>query len=172
MSECMSRRCSLFLTECRADVYDMIEMGQLLEEGFEAAAAPHRDLTLTSAQRDQLLVARRNPFTMAQGVAAVLAAAACVAFALTNPGFLPTRGTAVHVARVSREVASVVTHAVAPMHTANMVASFGSLRALVDEPVSWIPDTAAAVRTPPQWLDIDADPMLSGMGMPDVSGTY
>ena len=154
--------------ECRADIYDMIEMGQMLEEGFDGNIAPIEELSLTSSQRAQVLVVRRDPFATARKAAGVLAAAACVAFALTHPTLWPDRGTAVHVARVSREVASVVTHAVAPMQTASMAASFDSLRALVEEPAKWMPEAASAVGTPPQWLDIDADPVMTSVGMPDL----
>jgi anti-sigma factor RsiW len=158
--------------ECRADVYDMIEMGQMIEEGFERDTIKVEDWSLTSSQRAQLLTVRRDSLAMVRKAATVLAAAACVAFALTHPALWPNRGTAVHVAQVSREVASVMTSAVAPGQTAGMAASFDSLRALVEEPGKWIPEAATAVCTPPQWLDIDADPMIGSMGMPDLGGAY
>lgn len=157
--------------ECRADVYEMLEMGQLLDEGFERDVVRVGSVGLTDEQRARVLEVRMDVVPTFFRAAAVLAAAACTAFALTQPGFLPSGGTAAHVAEVSREVASVVTHAVAPMQTASMAASFDSLRALVEEKRKWIPDTASSVCTPPQWLDIDADASMNGMGMPDL-GAY
>lgn len=164
--------------ECRADVYDLIEVGQMIEEGFERDEMNDEDLILTPMQRSRLLTVRRNPFAVARKAAAVLAAAACAAFALVHPSFLPNRGTAVRVAHVSREVAQVVTHAVTPVRTGGVAASLDSVRAFMDEPAKWIPDTATATVTPPQWLDIDAEPGISvksmpiamPVGMPDFSG--
>lgn len=149
--------------ECRADVYDMIEMGQMMEEGFEREDGKIVNIGLTDAQRADLLTVRTNPMTVVRTAAGVLAAAASVAFAIVHPAILPDRTTAVHVAQVSRGVAQVVTHAVAPGNGSGMLASFDSLRALVEEPSKWLPEAAA---TPPQWLDIDADPLIGTMGMP------
>ena len=150
--------------ECRADVYDLIEMGQMMEEGFEREDGKIESIALTGEQRARLLTVRANPMSFVRTAAAVMAAAACVAFAIVNPAILPDRGTAVHVAQVSRGVAQVVTHAVTPANGSGMLASFDSLRAFVEEPSKWLPDAAAA--TPPQWLDIDADPVIGTMGMP------
>ena len=150
--------------ECRADVYDIIEYGQMLEEGFEREDGKIVSIELTDEQRARLLEVRMNPMSVVRTVAGVMAAAACVAFAIVHPAILPDRGTAAHVAQVSRGVAQVVTHAVTPANGSGMLASFDSLRALVEEPSKWLPEAAAA--TPPQWLDIDADPLIGTMGMP------
>ena len=155
--------------ECRADVYDLIEIGQMIDEGFEREEVKTEDLSLTAAQRSKLLVIRRHPLAMVRNAAAVFAAAACVAFALTHPALWPDRGTAVKVAQVSKDVAKVMSHGISPAQSAGMSASFDSLRALVQEPAKWIPEAASAVCTPPQWLDVDADPM-GGMGLPDLGG--
>ena len=150
--------------ECRADVYDIIEMGQMMEEGLEREDGKIVSIELTAEQRASLLKVRMNPMSLLRTAAGVMAAAACVAFAIVHPAILPDRGTAAHVAQVSRGVAQVVTHAVTPANGSGMLASFDSLRALVEEPAKWLPEAAAA--TPPQWLDIDADPMIGTMGMP------
>ena len=156
--------------ECRADVYDLIEIGQMIDEGFDREDGKIESIALTDEQRARLLTVRTNPFAIARTAAAVLAAAACVAFAIVHPAFLPDRGTAVHVAQVSRGVAQVVTHAVAPANGAGMLASFDSLRAVIEDSSKWIPEAAPA--TPAQWLDIDAEPVIGTMpvGMPDFSG--
>lgn len=155
--------------ECRADVYDMLEMGQLLEAGFEAEVIQEADFSLTSEQRAELLIERRQPFGTLRTATGILAAAACVAFVLTHPGLWPNRGTAVNIADASTRVAVSVSQAVTPAQTASMSASFDSLVAFVEEPGKWIPEAASAVCTPPQWLDIDAPPM-SSMGMPEFGG--
>ncbi len=151
--------------ECRADIYDLIDIGQMIEEGFDREDGKIVNIELTGEQRARLLAVRTNPMSYIRTAAGVFAAAACVAFAIVHPAILPDRGTAVHVAQVSRGVAQVVTHAVAPAHGSGMLASFDSLRALVEEPSKWLPEAAAA--TPPQWLDIDADPLIGTMGMPE-----
>ncbi len=150
--------------ECRADVYDLIEIGQMMDEGFEREDGKIVSLGLTDDQRAKLLTVRTNPVAVIRMAVGVMAAAACVAFAIVHPAILPDRDTAVHVAQVSRGVAQVVTHAVAPANGSGMLASFDSLRALVEEPSKWLPE--AAVATPSQWLDIDADPLIGTMGMP------
>ena len=156
--------------ECRADVYDLVEIGQMIEEGFDREDGKIESITLTPEQRARLLTIRVNPFAVARTAAAVLAVAACVAFAIVHPAVLPDRGTAVHVAQVSRGVAQVVTHAVAPANGAGMLASFDSLRALVEDSSKWRADSVPA--TPSQWLDIDAEPVIGTMpvGMPDFGG--
>ena len=150
--------------ECRADVYDLIDIGQIMEEGFELEDGKIESIELTGEQRRQLLTIRMNPMSVVRTAAAVWAAAACVAFVIVHPAILPDRGTAVHVAQVSRGVAQVFTHAVTPANGSGMLASFDSLRAFVEEPSKWLPNAAA--ETPPQWLDIDADPLIGTMGMP------
>ena len=149
--------------ECRADVYDLIEMGQMMEESFEREDGKIVSMELTGEQRARLLTVRMNPMSIVRTAAGVMAAAACVAFAIVHPAFLPDRGTAVHVAQVSRGVAQVVTHAVTPSNGSGMLDAFESLRALVEEPSKWHAEAAA---TPAQWLDIDADPLIGTMGMP------
>jgi anti-sigma factor RsiW len=156
--------------ECRADVYDLIEIGQMIDEGFDREGGKIESIALTDEQRARLLTVRTNPFAIARTAAAVAAAAASVAFAIVHPAFLPDRGTAVHVAQVSRGVAQVVTHAVAPANGAGMLASFDSLRAVIEDSSKWIPEAAPA--TPAEWLDIDAAPVIGTMpvGMPDFGG--
>ena len=92
--------------ECRNDVYEMIDMAMLLEKGFE------RDADEQAASADggtarRVLEVRYGPWPyVISETAAVLAAAAAVAFAFDAPGILAAAGRAAHVARVSREVAS------------------------------------------------------------------
>jgi anti-sigma factor RsiW len=153
--------------ECRADVYDLIEIGQMIDEGFDREDGKIESFELTSEQRACLLTVRVNPIAILRSAAAVLAAAACVAFTIVHPAFLPDRGTAVHVAQVARGVAQVVTHPVPSANGSGMLASFDSLRAVIEDSSKWIPDAAPA--TPTQWLDIDAEPVIGTMpvGMPD-----
>ena len=149
---------------CREDVYDLIEMGQMVEEGFDREGGKIESIGLTDEQRARLLAVHFNPMAFVRTAAGVVAAAACVAFAIVHPAILPDRETAVHVAQVSRGVAQVVTHGLSPANGSGMLASFDSLRAFVEEPSKWLPEPDAA--TPAQWLDIDADPLIGTVGMP------
>ena len=72
--------------ECRQDIYRNIELTQMLETGFErlyGESAP----TLTAEQHAALMNPPRRHFALAtvSRAAAVLAMAACAAFALANP---------------------------------------------------------------------------------------
>lgn len=96
--------------ECRNDVYETIEVSQLLEEGFEAQEEQTSAYTLTAEQRQQLLDVRVAPRWMP--IAAGLAAAACATFAVSNPELWNADGTAVGVAqRVSATVTNAVSDA-------------------------------------------------------------
>jgi anti-sigma factor RsiW len=97
---------------CRNDVYEMIELAQMLEEGFEREDGKIVQLGLNPEQREQLL-SMKVPGRWLAKTASVLAAAACVAFAITQPGLWEMRGPAKQVARtVSTQVSNYVTDAV------------------------------------------------------------
>jgi anti-sigma factor RsiW len=122
--------------ECRNDVYETIEVSQLLEEGFEMQGEINDALALTAAQREKLLDVRVTPRWMP--VAAGLAAAACAAFAVTNPTLLK-EGPAAEVAqRVSAAVSQAVTTTVASVSYAPEVddvdTQIGTFRKLAEDP--------------------------------------
>ena len=92
--------------ECRNDVYEMIDAAMMIEEGFEREDGV-TSLALTTAQRQALLNVHM-PSRYLQRTAAVLAAAAAVAFAFVNKdAWIPKMPTA-QVARVSSQMSSYV----------------------------------------------------------------
>ena len=99
--------------ECRADVYKMLDMSELLERGF----AQESDRTiprLTRAQREALLNAtpRFEIFPVVRKAAAALALAACVAFVLANPAGWQIKDHTRSMAAVSTEVSRMVSDAI------------------------------------------------------------
>ena len=127
--------------ECRNDVYEMIELSQMMEEGFELAEEVASPYTLTAAQREALLDVRVAPRWI-PATAAALAAAACAAFALTHPGLWQMKGPAAEVAqRVTSQVTDYVANAVtttvqsvnAP-ELADVDLQIGTFRKLAEDP--------------------------------------
>jgi hypothetical protein len=73
--------------ECRGDVYQMLELGEMLKEGFEADEAGV-DLLLNDEQRTKVLTVPRWDWRgFLRQAAAITLLAAGTAFAMTRPGF-------------------------------------------------------------------------------------
>jgi hypothetical protein len=140
--------------ECRNDIYEMIEMSQLLEEGFEREEAKLPAM-LTGEQRSMLLSEPRgsNPF---QKAAAVLGLAACTAFAITQPGLWNVEEHAGTMANVSTQMTKMVAQAVGP-DSAEFNTSFATLRSFAEDSRNWLPSEvssdALTICTPPSWLE-------------------
>jgi anti-sigma factor RsiW len=121
--------------ECRNDVYETIEVSQLLEEGFEAQEEQVSPYTLTVAQREKLLDVRVTPRWMP--IAAGLAAAACATFVATNPAVLK-EGPAADVAqRVSTALSQAVNTTVANASVPDVDdvdTQIGTFRKLAEDP--------------------------------------
>jgi len=146
--------------ECREDIYRMIEVGQMLEEGFERECGEVLP-ALTAEQRTSLLHEReRHPaWGFMQKAAAVIAMAALLGFAVANP--MGARG--LHskggIARVSDKVQQMVTQAVGSGsgQEADAFASLVDLHELVDDSASWVQTANDSVQqatstcTPPSW---------------------
>lgn len=146
--------------ECRADVYDMIEMGQMLDEGFEAETdSVGEGLALRPEQRGLLLAPPRRPLVAMRNAAALLASAACLGLFLTHPGLWPSKRASAQPGWVAGNVRQGL---------GADAAAGGDWLTFMEEPVKWV-DDAASVCTPPQWLDIEAQPM-SAMGLTDLGG--
>ena len=150
--------------ECRNDVYEMLEVAQMLEEGFEQETTGVA--TLTSEQRARLTRPRRRRAALAliNKAAASFALAACVAFAIVNPHLWNDNDSARKVAAVSSAVSSkvseVVTQAVAPVTDDGYdFASYVSLETFTEDSSDWMQAASDAlpqpseVCTPPSWLD-------------------
>jgi anti-sigma factor RsiW len=122
--------------ECRNDVYETIEVSQLLEEGFEAQEEQTSPYTLTAEQREKLLAVRVTPRWMP--IAAGLAAAACAAFAVTNPTILKTGPAAEVAQRVSTALSQAVNTTVATVSAPEVVedvdTQIGTFRKLAEDP--------------------------------------
>jgi anti-sigma factor RsiW len=154
--------------ECRNDVYEMIELSQMMEEGFELQEERVSPYTLTAEQREQLLDVRVTPRWMP--VAAGLAAAACAAFAVTNPAVFKLDGSAAGVAqRISDAVSQAVNTTVATVSTPepeDVDTQIGTFRKLAEDPAlrkwfttDWLSPEFAAPEGP--WTQPPAvwDPM-------------
>ncbi len=145
--------------ECRNDIYEMIEMSQLIEEGFEREEAKLPAM-LTGEQRSVLLAAPRgpNPF---QKAAAVLGLAACTAFAITQPGSWDVEQHAGAMANVSTRMTKIVAQAVLPENV-EFARSFATLRSIADDTRSWLPAEVSTdsltICTPPHEIDLSPCP--------------
>ena len=119
--------------ECRHDVYQMIELSQLLEQGFEEEDAKAHPL-LTGSQRQRVLQARRgHGHSASQKIAAVLVAAACVAFTITRTEFAEMELPARQMAVASKQAAHLVADAVSSTDSAEFKGRFETLRAAFTE---------------------------------------
>jgi len=139
--------------ECRNDVYEMIEMAQMIEEGFEAEDSKH-GMTLTGEQRCNVVRVRRGSPSW-EKAAALLAAAAVATFALTHPAFWQVEDPAGKMVRASSTAADLVVAAVVP--------ETGSTYRSWEESSQWLTVASDAVSeaitqspmvcTPPSWLE-------------------
>jgi len=120
--------------ECRNDVYEMIDVAMLLEQGFEREGAKVAG-ELTAEQREKLITFKPRPRYI-QKAAAVLAAAAAVAFAITHPMLWHMPGGAQQkVAQVSTQVSRVVVDAVTPDDGIDFGGQLANWKQLADDPV-------------------------------------
>ena len=141
--------------ECRNDIYEMIEMGQLLDEGFEVEGERSSSCMLTDQQRDNLVHFRR-PTPLWHRIAASLALAAGAAFAATHPNMWQVDDPAAKIAEVSTQMSRIVAAAIAPKNI-NFAVPLANLAALAENPGSWLPAAVdvldPVVCTPPSWLE-------------------
>lgn len=146
--------------ECRDDVYQMLDVAQMLEEGFERETVKVTT-GLTSEQRQRLLIPlpRRRVLPFIHKAAAAAALAACVAVALANSQLWQSEERSRKIATVSSQVSGLVNQAVAPVKEKVDISSLVNLQTLADDPSSWIQTASEAlpqptvVCTPPSWLD-------------------
>ncbi len=119
--------------ECRNDVYEMIDMAMLIEKGFEREAAKITE-ELTVEQREKL-IAFKPRSRYIETAAAIFAAAAAVAFAVSHPGFWQVPGGAQQVAMVSTQVSHYVVDAVTPDDGIDFVGQLANWAQLAEDPV-------------------------------------
>lgn len=119
--------------ECRHDVYQMIELSQLLEEGFEKEESRHQHTCLTGGQRAELLRGRSSTYPFWQKTAAVLIGAASVGFTLAHTEVGTMEAPARQVAEASKHAAMVVADAVGSSDMVEIKNAFQSLRAMAGD---------------------------------------
>ena len=146
--------------ECRHDVYEMIEMGQMLEEGYEREDDAEVIPFLTAAQRTKVLHVKLGPPAWQRAVA-VLGAAACAAFAIVHPGFWQVSNPDGRMAQVSTRVTDMMTNAVGSSQSGNFTTSIATL---VGDTAEWIQAEMpmaqpAVVCTPPSLFEGDSAAM-------------
>ena len=148
-------------TECRNDVYEMLELAQMLEEGFGQEADITSVATLTPEQRARLTTPRRGRAAVAflQKTAATFSVAACVAFALANSPLWDETEGARKVANIGSHVTKMVVQASSPVDEKVDISSLVNLETLVEDSSNWLqvasdslpqPDV---ICTPPSWLE-------------------
>ena len=119
--------------EHRNDIYEMIDMALLLEEGFERED-DRQPVRLKPEQREHLLDVRiRNRFF--HHAAAVLAVAASVAFALVHRDVWIPKARASEMARVSGHVSGYVAQAVSAAEGDDFASQLAHFRRLTEDPV-------------------------------------
>ena len=147
--------------ECRNDVYEMIDMAMMLEEGFEREDNKVSTLMLTGEQREQLLTAapQRHFFRRAS---VVLAAAAAVALALVTKDQWMPRGSADRFTQVSTKMGNYVVQAVSAAEGEDFVSQLASFRKqLTEDPTKWLPAQppgGSAVFGTPSTFNIEVAP--------------
>ncbi len=137
--------------ECRNDVYENIELAQMLEEAFDDEDQAASACALSDSQRDRL-VQFRAPAPIWECAAAVLGLAAATAFLLTNPAFWQMDDAAGKVAQVSIQMSKIVAGALAP-EKINFAAPLANLAAFTEDSAGWGPASSElfdpVVCTPP-----------------------
>lgn len=152
--------------ECRNDVYQMIDLGQMLEEGFQQEdekTVPG----LTAAQREELL--RPRPHRSATALAifnravGALAIAACLAFALVNAQTWHSQGGAGgKIAQMGAQVTELSQRAAGATDDFDFSA-FVDFQALSEDSSDWLQAASdvvmqpAAIYSSPSFFDAAAD---------------
>lgn len=146
--------------ECRNDVYEMIDLAMMLEEGFEREDGKLPSLALKANQRQALLDVRvKNHFFRRS--AAVLAAAAAIALAfISKDQWMPKGPAADRVKLASDHMTNMMAHAVTAVEGEDFVNQLAAFRSkLTEDPAKWLPTQApggAAVFGPPSPFSVEA----------------
>lgn len=142
--------------ECRNDVYQMLELSEMLKEGMERTDSD--ELTLNAEQRAKVLEVPAWHWRGAlQKAAAILLLSAGTAFIATRPGFWDKSGaTADRLASAGQVVQGIV----ADMQEKGFARSVEEFRSRLEKVSSqpatetdWQFAAQPAVCTPPVWID-------------------
>lgn len=150
--------------ECRNDVYEMLEVAQMLEDGFEREAK-RLPAILTGEQRAELVKPRRRraALAFAHKAAATIAIAACVAFAITSPQLWHKESK---VVQISTHVSDYVSNAVSPVADNVDISSYVNFEQIEDDASDFFQVASdalpqpAVICTPPSWLEGGSLPEL------------
>jgi hypothetical protein len=94
--------------ECRHDVYQMLEVGEMLKEGFEEDEFG-ADLLLNTEQREKVLEVPRFHWSgFFQRAAAIALLAAGTGYTMTRPGLWQSRGAAGQIATAGEAMGNLV----------------------------------------------------------------
>ena len=142
--------------ECRHDVYQMLEFGELLKEGLQCHDS--EVLTLSAEQRAKVLnVPAWHWRGILQKAAAILLLSVGTAFIATRPGFWDKSGAAADkLASAGHAVQGMVAD-VQEKGFARSVEEFRSRLEKISVPVletEWQFAAQPAVCTPPVWIDM------------------
>jgi hypothetical protein len=140
--------------ECREDIYKMIDLAQILEEGFEkdTGVAERQDMTLRPQQRETLVQPHFTKRYLIRDIISALGIAACITFALTKLekfDFSGAHGVAGRMAQASTLAAGAMTTAVQSPETIDLAKSLEALRSLAEEGVKLVPVGADLLPEPP-----------------------
>jgi anti-sigma factor RsiW len=161
--------------ECREDIYKMIDLAQMLEEGFErdAVFAERQDLVLRDEQREKLVQPHFTRRYVVRDIMSGLGIAACIAFVavkLDSFDFHGAQNVAGRVAHASTVAAGAMTTAVQSPETIDLAKSLEALRSLAEEGAKLVPVSAdllpepPTICTPPTLIMESAQLNLSDMG--------
>lgn len=138
---------------CRADVYHLLEVARMLEDGF-GRQSDATEVALLPSQRLGVLQPRRGAGAAAwvrRGVVG-LGLAACAVWSLSHGGLWPRPEPAVVVAQVPHDLAPAIVPQVA-------TPSLPMLDAFADDTSAWLQTAMEAlpeptvVCTPPSWVE-------------------
>jgi anti-sigma factor RsiW len=164
--------------ECRNDVYQMIDLAQTIEEGFERETGGGTLLCLKPDQRANLTRPHFTGRRVVRDFAAAIGLAACVAFSLVQAqkfDFSDKQSKAGRMADVSsqvkRQVTTTMAKATANPEAVDMKAAFENLRLMVSDPTNWLPvmdgmPEPPTICTPPSFVMEKAQLSISEMPMP------
>lgn len=164
--------------ECRKDVYDLLEVSQMLEEGFERELNKV-PLELTNTQRIELLTPKRRFWFVVRDAAAIAAGFIALvggSIAALKSDLLHAGGTQ-HFAEVSKaateKAATMLVSAIQDNAASLALSSEDPLRELredLQERFDSLPDDlnldTPAVCTPPAWIEGAEMVRLEGPEMP------
>jgi anti-sigma factor RsiW len=140
--------------ECREDIYKMIDLAQMLEEGFEKdpVVAMRPDLTLRPEQREKLVQPHFTKRYIIRDIVSAIGIAACITFVavkLEGYDFSGAQNAAGRMAQASTKAADAMTAAVQSSEPIDLAKSLEALRSLAEEGAKLVPVSTDLLPEPP-----------------------